>query len=112
MKYLLTVDIKPIAVKNLKTEKFSEVLRLSNIDFNKVGLLMIDVEGSELQILESIDLEDLKVPYLLIETHSTVLNFSSNPIVNYLEKYHYVVTQVFKRSTLFRLLGENPVASP
>ena len=64
-------------------KKYKDLLK--NIDF-----LKIDIEGSDLQVLKTIDLEELKIKILMIEA-SSLDKISREEIINYLKLKNYKI---------------------
>jgi FkbM family methyltransferase len=76
--------------------KFNDV-----VDFNYINLLDIDTEGSELEILKTIDYDRYTIDLILVEN-----NYNTNDIPDFLisKEFKYVTTlgcdQLFKRAAL------------
>lgn len=64
-------------------KKYKDLLK--NIDF-----LKIDIEGSDFQVLKTIDLEELKIKILMIEA-SSLDKISREEIINYLKLKNYKI---------------------
>jgi hypothetical protein len=66
-----------------------------------IGLLSIDCEGSDFDILKAIPLAELSVENVLIEIQSDIKNLEQNPVVQYLNLQDYDLVHYFGRSGLF-----------
>ena len=68
----------------------------------QVTLLNVDCEGAELDVLESIDLENTKPKWILVEANNYSIETRDMKIPNYLESYGYKVVCSLPQSTLMR----------
>ena len=78
-------------LQNINVEIFDQIIK--NEGLNKVSVIKIDVEGSELEVLEGMS-ETLRKfkPYIIIETNEKVLksaNHSSLEIITFLDNLGY-----------------------
>lgn len=83
-------DVKITAVVNLPTRPLAEVLDALNMQLPKIDFLTIDVEGLDLEILESNNWDKYRPEVILIEVLNTDLeNLQGNAVYNYLHKLGY-----------------------
>lgn len=66
-----------------------------------VDLLCVDVEGSDLEVLESAGLDEYDFRRILVEVHTPAWALEHNPISVFLEKKGYRPVAVWLRSALF-----------
>ena len=66
-----------------------------------IGLLSIDCEGSDFDILRTIPLKELIVENVLIEIQADIKNLEQNQVVQYLKPQGYDLVHYFGRSALF-----------
>ena len=95
---------KDIKIKLIKTVKLLKLLKKYNL--NKINFLNIDIEGHELKVLQSLDLNKIKIDIICVE----ILNYDSiskkrtDLIIRYLKKNGYIlkykgiVNYVFKKN--------------
>lgn len=99
MKNLTSMHNGTVDVKNIKTEKLSalfEKYKLINIDFCSV-----DVEGAELEVLESIDFDKVNISYFTIENlYDITSNIEYMVSKNYTKIDKIGVDDVFKKNTI------------
>ena len=62
---------------------------LSNLDITKIDLFSLDVEGNELEVLKSINFNDVNIKYICIE----VWDNDKEKIFTFLKKKNYVLTK-------------------
>ena len=94
---------KDIKIKLIKTVKLLKLLKKYNL--NKINFLNIDIEGHELKVLQSLDLNKIKIDIICVE----ILNYDSiskkrtDLIIRYLKKNRYIlkkktiVNYIFKK---------------
>ena len=94
---------KDIKIKLIKTVKLLKLLKKYNL--NKINFLNIDIEGHELKVLQSLDLNKIKIDIICVE----ILNYDSiskkrtDLIIRYLKKNGYIlkkktiVNYIFKK---------------
>jgi len=73
---------KVIEVKTIELNKL-----LSKYGLNEINFMSIDVEGSELEVLKSIDFNNVFIDVLLIENNDT--EYTKKNILPYISKYGY-----------------------
>ena len=82
---------KDIKIKLIKTVKLLKLLKKYNL--NKINFLNIDIEGHELKVLQSLDLNKIKIDIICVE----ILNYDSiskkrtDLIIRYLKKNGYIL---------------------
>ena len=82
---------KDIKIKLIKTVKLLKLLKKYNL--NKINFLNIDIEGHELKVLQSLDLNKIKIDIICVE----ILNYDSiskkrtDLIIKYLKKNGYIL---------------------
>ena len=82
---------KDIKIKLIKTVKLLKLLKKYNL--NKINFLNIDIEGHELKVLQSLDLNKIKIDIICVE----ILNYDSISkkrtyiIIKYLKKNGYIL---------------------
>ncbi|GAB3195613.1 FkbM family methyltransferase [Pontibacter aydingkolensis] len=70
------------------TKTLTQILDETSVE--KVDLLLIDVEGHDLNVLKSLDLDKYRPKLIVVEVHDFDLGSSSqHPLVNYLTNKHY-----------------------
>jgi FkbM family methyltransferase len=87
---------KVIQVKNLVTIRLDDLLTFYEVPNNKIDLLDIDVEGHDLKVLKSINLNFYDVKVILIE-----IGENENEILEYLFKYNYYLYKREDRNCFF-----------
>ena len=83
----------------VKTEKLENLLNMQNIDY--VDFFSLDVEGFELEVLQGIDLNKIKIKYILIEIDD--INYK-NKIENYLGSRYKMVDKLSYHDYLYKLV--------
>lgn len=73
----------------------------------KIDLLCIDVEGADLEVLETLDFENRIVSRILVELHAPAWKVPQHPISQFLASKRYRPVAVWMRSTLFELADES-----
>jgi hypothetical protein len=85
---------------NIQARTLTSIIKESNII--NIDLISIDVEGYEINVLEGIDLNQINVNYILIETNQKTL------IEKYLEKYNFQLIAILSHHDyLFKNRVEN-----
>jgi hypothetical protein len=93
MKFLFN---KNLIKKKIKTLTFSEMIKNYNIKINNIDFLNIDTEGSDFNILKSINLKKYKPELICIEISQFTIQRDKKKILNYLKSNDYEF--VYKRS--------------
>lgn len=94
---LIDLGYKVIKEENLVTKRLDEILTSYEVPNNKIDFLDIDVEGLDLQVLKSIDLNIYNVELILIEVGD-----NENEIVEYLTKFNYFIYAQEDRNLFFK----------
>ena len=93
MKFLFN---KNIIKKKIKTLTFSEMIKNYNIKINNIDFLNIDTEGSDFNILKSINIQKYKPKLICIEISQFTMQSDKKKILNYLKTNDYKF--IYKRS--------------
>jgi FkbM family methyltransferase len=93
MKFLFN---KNITKKKIKTLTFSEMIKNYNIKINNIDFLNIDTEGSDFNILKSINIQKYKPKLICIEISQFTKQANKKKILNYLKSNGYKF--IYKRS--------------
>lgn len=93
---LTDLGYKVIQVENLVTKRLDDLLTFYEVPNNKIDLLDIDVEGHDLKVLKSINLNFYDVKVILIE-----IGENENEILEYLFKYNYYLYKREDRNCFF-----------
>ena len=93
---LIDLGYKAIKEENLVTKRLDDLLTFYEVPNNKINFLDIDVEGLDLQVLKSIDLNIYNVELILIEAGD-----NENEILEYLFKYNYYLYKREDRNCFF-----------
>ena len=93
MKFLFNKNLNK---KKIKTLTFSEMIKNYNIKINNIDFLNIDTEGSDFNILKSINLKKYKPKLICIEISQFTIQGDKKKILNYLKSNDYEF--VYKRS--------------
>jgi FkbM family methyltransferase len=97
LNYLIDLGYKVVKEENLVTKRLDELLNFYEVPNKKIDLLDIDVEGLDLQVLKSLDLNIYNVELILIEVGD-----NENEIVEYLTKFNYFIYAREDRNIFFR----------
>ena len=84
IKIIKDMGYKLERTKKVQSITLNKILETHKEKFNKIDLLDIDVEGHDLEVLKSIDLNKFKVHVILIE-----VEYNESEIDEYLKKYGY-----------------------
>ena len=93
MKFLFN---KNIIKKKIQTLTFSEMIKNYNIKINNIDFLNIDTEGSDFNILKSINIQKYKPKLICIEISQFTMQSDKKKILNYLKTNDYKF--IYKRS--------------
>ena len=93
MKFLFN---KNIIRKKIKTLTFSDMIKKYNIKINNIDFLNIDTEGSDFNILKSINIQKYKPKLICIEISQFTKQADKKKILSYLKKNDYKF--IYKRS--------------
>jgi len=94
---LTDLGYKVIKEENLVTKRLDDLLLFYKVPNNKIDFLDIDVEGLDLQVLKSIDLNIFDVDLILIEVGE-----NENEIVEYLKNFNYFLHIREDRNIFFK----------
>jgi FkbM family methyltransferase len=91
-------NYKIIKILEIETKPLSKILETYLKPNTKIDFLTIDVEGLDIEVLESFDLDKYKIPYILIEDLLSELDeiFISSPTYRFLEKHKTKNTVIYK----------------
>tara|TARA_B110000971_G_scaffold221760_1_gene270422 strand:+ start:2540 stop:3262 length:723 start_codon:yes stop_codon:yes gene_type:complete len=83
-------------IYSVKTIKLKNIIDKENIE--KIGLLKIDTEGHELEVLHGLDVSINKVKCIMIEFHTDkiYLNYNPKKIHNYLIEHNFKLVKTYK----------------
>jgi FkbM family methyltransferase len=101
MKFLFK---KKIIKKKIETLTFSEMIKNYNIKINNIDFLNIDTEGSDFNVLKSINIQKYKPKLICIEISQFTKQSDKKKILNYLKlnDYKFIyktsVSSFFKRN--------------
>ena len=93
MKFLFN---KKIIKKKIQTTTFFEMIKNRNIKINNIDFLSIDTEGSDFNILKSINIQKYKPKLICIEISQFTKQADKKKILSYLKKNDYKF--IYKRS--------------
>ncbi len=102
-KYLSSSNISVEGVVNkisVLSYKLSTILKMYFI--NKVDILSIDVEGGEMEILESINFKDTKIEILIVEFNTIGYESKELDLVKFLKKKGYGVVHKTFANLIFK----------
>ena len=94
---LMDYGYKVIKEENLVTKRLDDLLTFYETPNNKIDFLDIDVEGLDLQVLKSIDLNIYNVELILIEVGD-----DEHEIVEYLTNFNYFLYMREDRNIFFK----------
>ena len=89
-------NYKVINTEKILTKRLDEIISECGVNINQIDLLDIDVEGHDLQVLKSINLNLYDVRVILIETGD-----QENQIIEYLLQYNYHLYKRVDRNRFF-----------
>ena len=98
MKFLFN---KKIIKKKIQTTTFFEMIKNRNIKINNIDFLSIDTEGSDFNILKSINIQKYKPKLICIEILQFTKQSNKNKILNYLKLNHYKFIHKTNSSSFF-----------
>lgn len=90
----------PESTQTVYSNTFLEIYR-HQPNQGPIGLLSIDCEGSDFEILKTIPLKESRVENVLIEIQADITNLEQNEVVRYLKGQEYALIHYFGRSGLF-----------
>ena len=99
MKFLFK---KKIIKKKIETFTFSEIIKNHNIKFKKIDFLNIDTEGSDFNVLKSINIQKYKPKLICIEISQFTKKVDKKKILNYLKLNHYKFVYKTSISSFFK----------
>jgi FkbM family methyltransferase len=94
---LTDLGYRVIKKENLVAKRLDDLLTFCEVPNNKIDFLDIDVEGLDLQVLKSIDLNTYNVELILIEVGD-----NENEIVEYLSNFNYFLYAREDRNIFFK----------
>jgi FkbM family methyltransferase len=83
-------------IVKVRTKKLQQILDKYKV--SQVDLCSIDVEGSELEVLKSIDFSSVKIKVIMVEN-----NYNDSAIKDFLEKYGYKFIRRIKIDDIYLL---------
>ena len=98
LKILKKNNYKILKYDHLETISLNEILERKNI-FKTIDFLNIDVEGKELNVLKSLDLNKYQVKIIMIEQ-----NNNSKLLEDYLLNFDYKLIKTIDRNIVFEKL--------
>lgn len=93
---LLNLNYKIIKKEKFQTITLDKILEKITHPLALIDFLNIDVEGKELDVLKSIDLNKYKVKIIMVEQNDKL-----NKIENYLSKFNYKLIETIDRNLVF-----------
>jgi FkbM family methyltransferase len=94
---------KIVKIIEVQTEPLSNILNKFLPKGKQIDFLTIDVEGLDLQVLQSNDWEKYSPMYVLVEDIDFNLSvLDSSPIYNYLSQKGYEIVSVLKRTIIYK----------
>ncbi len=93
-KLLLSKGYKILKTEKFKTETLNNILNKFN--FKKIEFLNIDVEGHELEVLNSINFKNFEIELIMVES-----NHNKNQIIDYLYNYDFLLRLNIDRNLIF-----------
>jgi FkbM family methyltransferase len=89
-------NYKVLKIEKISTKRLDQIISESGVNINQIDLLDIDVEGHDLQVLKSINLNLYDIRVILIETDD-----QENQIIEYLLHYNYHLYKRVDRNCFF-----------
>lgn len=99
MKFLFN---KNIINKKIETITFYEMIKNHNIKINNIDFLNIDTEGSDFNILKTINIQKYKPKLICIEISQFTKQGDKKKILNYLKSNHYKFVYKTSASSFFK----------
>ncbi len=99
MKFLFK---KKIIKKKIETFTFSEIIKKHNIKFRNIDFLNIDTEGSDFNVLKSINIQKYKPKLICIEISQFTKQRDKKKILNHLKLNDYKFIYKTSVSSLFK----------
>lgn len=99
------INNKDFKIKNIKTRKLDDILHKHN--FYKTDFMNIDIEGHELEVLQSLDFKkfDIKVICIEILNYNNFTNNRKKKLISFLKKNKYVLVA---KSTINYIFKKRP----
>ena len=102
MKFLFS---KNIIKKKIQTLTFSEMIKNHKIIINNIDFLNIDTEGSDFNILKSINIQKYKPKLICIEISQFTKQVDKKKILNYLKSNNYKFIYKTSVSSFFKKIN-------
>jgi FkbM family methyltransferase len=102
MKFLFS---KNIIKKKIQTLTFSEMIKNHKIIINNIDFLNIDTEGSDFNILKSINIQKYKPKLICIEISQFTKRVDKKKILNYLKSNNYKFIYKTSVSSFFKKIN-------
>jgi|688.fasta_scaffold543142_2 FkbM family methyltransferase len=102
MKFLFS---KNIIKKKIQTLTFSEMIKNHKITINNIDFLNIDTEGSDFNILRSINIQKYKPKLICIEISQFTKQVDKKKILNYLKSNNYKYIYKTSVSSFFKKIN-------
>ena len=99
MKFLFN---KNIINKKIETITFYEMIKNHNIKINNIDFLNIDTEGSDFNILKTINIQKYKPKLICVEISQFTKQGDKKKILNYLKSNHYKFVYKTSASSFFK----------
>ncbi len=95
-------DKKEFSIKKVKTQKIGDILERHK--FFKIDFMNIDVEGHEIKILKTLNLNKFKIKYFCIEilTYDNFSKENKKQIINFFKKNNYKLNYISKINYIFQ----------
>jgi hypothetical protein len=81
------------------------MIKKHNIKINNIDFLNIDTEGSDFNILKSINIQKYKPKLICIEISQFTKNMNKKKIINYLKLNHYKCIYKSSISSFFKRIN-------
>lgn len=99
-------NYKILKIEEINTTTLSSIFTKYLPDKMTIDFLTIDVEGLDLEVLESFDLNKYKIPFILIEDLIYDLDeiIKSSQTYKYLTRYNYKIISKTKNTVIYKLI--------
>lgn len=100
-------NYKILKVEEIMTKPLSSILTEYLPDNVKIDFITIDVEGLDIEVLESFDLNKYKIPFILVEDLISDLDeiLISSKSYKYLKSYNYKIIAKTKNTLIYKLIN-------
>lgn len=76
--------------RKVQTQTLNSIIEQYNLKDQEIDLLCVDVEGHDINVLKSVDLNKYRPKLIIVEALDfDIYNFSKNEVCNYLEQKNY-----------------------